>query len=252
MRIRAGFILVATSLVATLGSLADPAAAVTPTVTFAVSNTAPDVGQTVTLSGTVSPNRAGQAVTIQRYTPETGTWRSVAYPTLNSLSRFSLSRMPTLPGVYKFRVVYAGVKVVKSFTAYRWRYLLDLDKVDSYGCCGHSGILDINGQTYTRTISEYDYFSAGDRWAEWNLKRSCTTFRAVLGVSDDSRSGSRYVLAVFADAIPRHEQQYSLGESRALSVSVSGALRVRLSFTKTAELSYSYGAFGNARIRCSW
>ncbi|HEX8972834.1 M4 family metallopeptidase [Oryzihumus sp.] len=77
---------------------------VAPTVSVKASSTSFTLGHTVTLSGTVSPNHAGQYVYLQRYLGS-GKWTTVTSKVLSSTSTYSMAWKPTLRAAYVLRVV---------------------------------------------------------------------------------------------------------------------------------------------------
>jgi len=242
---RARLVLVAALMGSAVGVVAtSPAGAVTPTVSIRMSNTAPDVGQLVTISGTVTPNRAGQVVTLQRYAKATRTWVTYSRVALNRYSQYAYGYRPTTPGNQTWRAVFStAAQPMAAFVAYRWIYLYNLDTAE--GGVGRESV-EINGQTFVRSIVDGSNDSS-----QWNLRRNCSTFKATIGLPDSEPSTRKINLAVYADAVSRVDQVLSFGQSKFVQVSIAGALRLRLDWT-TAGDHWAVGAFGNAAIRCSW
>jgi GH25 family lysozyme M1 (1,4-beta-N-acetylmuramidase) len=82
---------------------------VRPVVTAALSATTVEHGQTVTLSGTVTPAEAGQIVTRQRRL--NGFWRSRGTTKVTKTGTFSFRITPKFTGKYVFRLVAAATDV---------------------------------------------------------------------------------------------------------------------------------------------
>lgn len=247
---RARLVLVAALMGSAVGVVAtSPAGAVTPTVSIRMSNAAPDVGQLVTISGTVTPNRAGQVVTLQRYAKATRTWVTYSRVALNRYSQYAYGYRPTTPGNQTWRAVFStAAPPMAAFVAYRWIFLSDLDVAEGRI---FKGSVVINGSTYVRSVRNAPDFWADVRSTQWNLFRNCSTFRATIGIPDSQSSASQINLAAYADAVGRVNETMAFGQSRFVSVSVSGALRLRLEWTKVGRIAVD-GAFGDARIRCNW
>jgi hypothetical protein len=71
-------------------------------VTAALNDSSITLGQSVTITGSVAPNHAGQTVILQRYS--SGTWQTVKSATLTSTSTYSFSYKPGSAGTRTLRV----------------------------------------------------------------------------------------------------------------------------------------------------
>ena len=86
-----------------LGATAGPRTfAVRQVVTATLSRTSVARGGTVTISGAVSPNKAGKWVYLQRYV--NGTWKNLTYKALTSSSTYTFAIKPGTAGTWKLRV----------------------------------------------------------------------------------------------------------------------------------------------------
>jgi hypothetical protein len=75
---------------------------VRPLVTAKRSASAINDGQTLTVTGTVSPNHAGQHVYLQRLVG--GAWKTAVTATLSGSSGYTLRTKPTVKGKLTYRV----------------------------------------------------------------------------------------------------------------------------------------------------
>jgi PKD repeat protein len=89
-----------------LGTRAQGVVTVRVTVSVTASATSLRLGRTVTLSGTVGPNRAGQRSYLQRWSGYS--WSSVAVKLLTSRSGYAFAVRPGSRGTSYYQVVYAG------------------------------------------------------------------------------------------------------------------------------------------------
>ncbi|MFL1432429.1 NPCBM/NEW2 domain-containing protein [Nocardiopsis sp. frass1] len=88
-----------------------------------------------------------------------------------------------------------------------------------------TGPATVNGQEYTETVQ---LRGCANCFVEFDLGRKWTTFEAVVGLSDGSRSDASVTVRVFAGEDLLESHTLGLGESAEISVSVEGALRLRL------------------------
>ena len=86
------------------------------TTTIRTSATSILYGRTITLSGSVVPNAAGQIVTIQRRIG-TGTWANLTTATLGTTSAYTRVISQMARGTWSFRTVYAGTATVATSTS---------------------------------------------------------------------------------------------------------------------------------------
>jgi hypothetical protein len=122
-------VLLAPTVVGVLVLVALPADAATRyVVTISSSAARADVGQSVTLTGKVTPKAKGQRVKVQRLS-STG-WTTVARPRLNRHSRYRATVTVSGPGDNRYRVVKPrsdghkkGISPVVTIVGWRWRNL---------------------------------------------------------------------------------------------------------------------------------
>jgi hypothetical protein len=153
-------------------------------VTISASKTTIELGQTVKLTGKVSPRAKKKRVKIQRRY-EGGGWRTIKTVKLSSKSRYSYTVKPTRGGPTQYRVQKpasggrsAKTSATRTVNVYRWRALQEFPRTGYpviYGTRGIGGTAfpasaALNGQDSTWTFG-------GNR---------CTTFRTSIGVDDAS------------------------------------------------------------------
>jgi hypothetical protein len=119
-----------------------------------------------------------------------------------------------------------------------------------FGPKTRGGTADIAGNTYPKSVL-VDY---GTRFvqatASWNLSKRGGTFRAVIGLSDDSGSQARVRVEAVGDGRLLADATVGLGQAVPVNVSVDGVLRLtlRISSAATKVDQYLTAVWGNARI----
>lgn len=112
-----------------------------------------------------------------------------------------------------------------------------------------TGTLALNGQQYVHALYWRSYGSTASRSVQYDLGRHYRTFRALAGVGDESYSGVNERLEVIADGRIVWSGDFTLGQTAAVEVDVTGVLRLELRQTSLAALyEYKYPAFADAQI----
>jgi hypothetical protein len=150
-----------------------------------------ELGKSVSIAGTVSPNAKGKTVSIQRRYGS-GSWKTVATKKLTSTSKYSASIKTTAGGPTSYRVVKAtsstrstGYSSSKTVDVFRWRDLTTLPNLDSDSA--FLGNWYMNGNNFPASISTTLLNGA----PSWNIAvPKCTKIRTYVGMDDDSLAGS--------------------------------------------------------------
>jgi serine/threonine protein kinase len=105
--------------------------------------------------------------------------------------------------------------------------------------------VDINGQLFENGV--YGYCSVAcspvqTSSIDLNLSRSFKTLTGTLGVTDRSQAGGSVQIQITVDGTPAFDKSFTLGQSEALNLDVTNALRVHISWTGT--LYKYFGAAG--------
>lgn len=110
-----------------------------------------------------------------------------------------------------------------------------------------SGV-DINGERFVYGASGHCEIGCGieyDDYIEFNLGRDYKTFRATLGLSDRSPQGTSRRIRVLVDGELLYERDFSLGQSEAVKLDVTGKLRLRI---EVLGSHFVYGAIGDPTV----
>ncbi|WP_306366979.1 NPCBM/NEW2 domain-containing protein [Nocardiopsis sp. CC223A] len=99
-----------------------------------------------------------------------------------------------------------------------------------------TGAATVDGLTHTETVQ---LKSCAKCAVEFDLGRDWKTFEAVVGLSDDSPSGSSVTVRVFADDDLLDSHTLGLGETGEVSVSVENALRLRLEVERLEDSGWT-------------
>jgi hypothetical protein len=110
------------------------------------------------------------------------------------------------------------------------------------------GAVDINGERFTYGAAWRCSIGCGttyDDFVEFNLGRDYRKFRATLGLADDSPQGVKRRFRVLADGRLLYERDFALGQSEAVTLDVTGALRLRV---EVLDSHFSFGAIGDPTV----
>lgn len=110
---------------------------------------------------------------------------------------------------------------------------------------------NINGNTYPRSQGAQFCFGSNRRNWEYNLGRKYRTFRATLGLDDNSERDAVVRFEVFADGRSIYRQDAHLRQAFPVNAPVNGALRLQLVSTLLSKEGGCGGAtseWGDARV----
>ena len=131
-----------------------------------------------------------------------------------------------------------------------------LDSVPTVGGTarpGQTGVVTVNGVTYTHSLQHTgdDCYSNKTATWEYDLGRHYKTFAVTVGLRDDSATGSEWRFEVFLDTQRSNEENVALGQTKSLTVDVADVLRMRLMVTVVSSLGScadSTATWADARI----
>jgi len=91
----------------------------------------------------------------------------------------------------------------------------------------------VNAKPYDSAIAFTDLYRLPVRpceaWAEYNISRNYATFTSVIGLDDDSPSGSTFTFRVFVDNQATPLKTVGVGETETISIDgISNGLRLKL------------------------
>jgi hypothetical protein len=96
-----------------------------------------------------------------------------------------------------------------------------------------TGGLTMNAKEYSKAwiFAGDSYNCDSARAVEFDLGRAYKTFDATVGTRDDTNANVRYDYRVLVDGVQKASGTAQLGSTKSLSISVKGALRLRLEAT---------------------
>ncbi|CAN5284936.1 hypothetical protein BH09ACT12_BH09ACT12_25950 [soil metagenome] len=225
----------------------------TYSVSISSSTSSLTLGEAVTVTGKVMPKAAKQTVSLQ--TLRRGKWKPVATATLTKKSKYKLDFRPDRTGRTSYRVckgatrkASTGCSEIQRAVAYQWKNLYDMDYVDRDDIYGEDPAT-INGRTFKKSLVSDDY--PGTSFIEYNLSRKCTQFRTTGGIEDNSETGANGNLEIFGDGNSVYSQDFSLGESSPISLSMDDVLRIRIETTTDNDGIDESVALGTPQAFCS-
>ena len=202
-------------------------------VTVKASDTAVNVGQKVTFTGTVKPHgaAAGEKVVLQERFKPGAKWKDQRKDELNGRGKYSLSDRPSANTQHSYRVVMAatgkhakGVSKTVKVTVYGWVGLTSVPHVNDEGMS--FGSVDINGKTYDDSVvSDWPNATAS---IEFNLGHRCDALRATFGLSDASTTGGQAELGVLSDGTSVYDQTFDLEQTDKKTISLDTPLKIKL------------------------
>jgi len=228
------------------------ATAAAPTVTISRTGTGiVETGDTVSFSGTAPAAARGVRIKLERKARKKARWVVVGSDLISASGAWSASGKATGSGKNYWRASYTrnGTTTssrTMSFKVYQWYFLTPYDRVDSSGFGEDSRT--IGGTRYE--YSGYGSCCTAD-WGEYNVSYRCVTFRANIGVDDNSQTGMRATFAVSADGASTPLGTRGLGPATLVEIDVTAILRVRMSISYPSTTYDGYGVFGNPRVLCA-
>jgi|GEM_PF-5760777 len=242
------------------------------------STTKPTKGGTIWLKGTTTSGLAGKTVQLQKKSGSS--WTKVSSATVSAKNGFYLSTTAGNAGKATYRVyapstasTKSATSAEKAFTVYQWFNLNDAEPYfgtvwddDFVGLLPGAG--QVAGTAYTNGLS--DYFSEGNTGFEpayslWNLKKSCTTFTAKVGIDDDSAAGTSagfFGYGYFPEGPNASDREFAFGSAtrgtaaKSVTANLAGVQYFQLwaedtTATPWADPAEGYPVFIDSKVLCS-
>jgi len=256
---------VVVALIATGVLTAIPAGAANQTVTCTLSPPTVNIGQTAHITGSVSPAAPGKQIRLQRLIGSA--WHPYKWKYLTSSSTYDFGVREDVPGYYEFRVASPhGVCRGVTLAVYANQYLSDIPPVDNnvWSLFGDhsadcSSVRTINGILYPHACLFHSFWNdasgAYTVYADWNLKRACSTFTATIGLDDNDSNIAQVQLTISNElGTTLYQHTYGLGQAVPISLNISGDLQLKF-FTlgvNSMDPNDEPIDVGNPQIRCTW
>ena len=225
-----------------------------------LSATGVEAGAPFTVNGTGSANLAGQSVFVHAYDADSSTWGAVGSGVVGGDGSFAISASVTTAGkAVPLRLVFNGAKTLKGSSAdagtiaiYGWYYLYDGAPLTTVESWYDDGSINMNGVAYPKSLAVGSYYSTGTDSAETNVSRACVRLSAMVGVSDNASTTTRYTGRIYRDdAQSWSATNIRLGQPVAVSIDITNALRLKFESSKTAAGNGSLW-FGDVRALCAF
>lgn len=214
-------------------------------------------GDSFAISGTASDNLVGSRLRLERRDGKE--WSTLGSGRVSADGTYTLSVRALQAGKDQYlrvfaprtRVTKAAAARAGTFTVYGWYYAADrFPAVEGDGF--YEDNYEVNGVSYPRSIAQRVPNYATHVSTQINLSRSCTTFRAVIGLDDESTSTAKRSVQLFADSLEIWSREgLGIGESLPVELDVTGALRMRFDVTKS-ESNGAYVVYGDAQLLCAF
>ena len=210
-----------------------------------------DLGTKLTFAGKTSKNLKGKTVSLQ--IKSGGSWSTIKKAKVSSKQRFTVSVKASQAGEQAYRIYAASTSTTKpaaskayKYTVWSWYDIAGTD-VDERGA--YTGTVKIGGETFERSV----YFSdwTNPYWADFNVSYKCTTFRATIGLDDDSKTGAERSFSLGVDSSTVSFGTRGIGMGLLVSADITDANRIRLNATANGNTQYGYPAYGNPQVYCS-
>lgn len=238
---------VAGLVVSLAGGLAAPAAVAAPSherravvakATLTANRATVLSRQPVVLSGKVKPAKKGTVVVLQKLVRDTKKWETEVRLKTGRGGAFRYVDKPARGGVRRYRVVVPKTAKVKQgvskpvkVTVYRWQSLAAV-KVRAQTATSVVDQVMINAVRYGPGLVGYrEYYREG--FYDWNLNRACRELRTRIGNSDDSDTRAIANVSLVADGVPAYARSFGLAESEAITVDLTGILRLAFRWSST-------------------
>jgi len=126
------------------------------------------------------------------------------------------------------------------------QYLEELTPVANSGSLNTGGA-EANGSFFAQSVMLY--LNPGPASVEYNLGRHWQRLVATVGLRDDSAENQRFQFQAFADGRLIYNHTFALGQSRHISLDVTGVLRLELVVTIASDyVGPAYAVWGNASL----
>lgn len=195
-------------------------------------------GQKVEIAGALRPASDSGRVYLERR--DGRRWSRIAATTARGTSKFAFGVKPRSAGVTFFRVYRpatrhfaAALSPSLRLFVYYTHYLSEVQPVTEQPYGPFVGPVELNGVSYSKSLSD-DQLGGCDTRETWgyNLSRSATRFKAVVGMDDNSPSDTGVTFTVITDGVTRaNAGPLSIGHPVAIDLDVTGTLRLELQST---------------------
>jgi hypothetical protein len=237
--------------------VASPASARALAVTATPDVTSVEMGQRITITGTIKPGKSGQRVTAELF--KGGKWRAVKVGRTTAKGAYTLAVLPIKPGGLQLRVSAKdsngktmGSSAPFDAVALQWHYLSDMAFADASNSAGNRGPVQINGQAFPQSLMFYMWQNEPNQFKEYDLKRSCTTLQGTVGIADNTHSSSTSAsIGILADGASLFSQTFAFGQSAPVNLAINDHLRLRLESTRLTGVE-AYAGFGDMRVLCAF
>ncbi len=221
-------------------------------ISISASSTSVTLGDEIKVAGKASPNASRLPVTLQ--VRKRGKWSVVAGRKTSKRGAYVMSLRPDTTGLTTYRVCTAGTtkrpggcSAILKTAAYQWQNLYDMETVDyDYGI-EREDPASINGVNYKKSLVGYE---SGTHFREYNLSRNCTQFRATGGIADSSDSGAKGNLEILADGNSVYSQNFALGQSSPIALTVKDVLRIRIETSSASDRIRDHIGIGTPQALC--
>jgi hypothetical protein len=237
-----------------------PPAAATAVGITGLSVAAVEAGQAFTVSGVASGNLNGRAVEVQAYDGASSTWGAVGRAVVQGGVWSAPTAVTTAGRSVPLRAAFTGGVGLKpssstasSVTVYGWYYVNEQFQTveGDGGWRWRWGSFKMNGADFEKSVGAMLYYS-GTRTNQIDLGRSCTTYRATIGIDDSTATTAQATVSLYADAVSRWTRSgLRLGSTQEVQIDVTNALRLRFDVTPTGS-GEGYAVFGNGQVLCAF
>lgn len=209
-------------------------------------------GTQVTFKGTAPMKLAGKRAALYRRV-NAAEWIKVGNPKIRRNGTFKATGVATGAGTNSWKVSLKKSKkktltsAVAGTKVFAWYNLADHEAVNSryWG----EGPVSVGGINYIESV--YSAVWGTSSWGEYNLSYRCHTFRADIGVDDESETGYEAAMSANLDGAEHSFGTLRLGRATRVTLDVQSRLRIRLNVTPLDSDLEGWGVFGNAAVLCS-
>lgn len=242
-----------------LVKMGKPPAADTAVGISGLSTSAVEAGQAFAVSGVASANLNGRMVEVQAYDGASSSWGAVGRATVEGGAWSAPTAVTTAGRSVPLRAAFLGgvglrpsTSGATSVTVFGWYYVSDFETVQGDGGWRWDwGNFKVNGTDYEKSMAATLYYS-GTRTNQIDLGRSCTIYRATVGIDDSTATTARATVSLYADAVSKWTRSgLLLGSAENVQIDVTNALRLRLDVTPTGS-GDGYAVFGNGQVLCAF
>ena len=215
------------------------------TVTARVTETEPELGDTIKIRGSVKPVRPGSKVLLQKKYAGDKKWKNVGTAKLNALGKFRFKDEVDSVRFRKYRVVKAadrkrslGTSDKLGVTVFGWRDLTSLGPVAGSGT-HETDSVTINAKSYAQSVVGSTYANSG--FLSYNLNRGCKSFSGRLGLGDSSVDTATGLVSLSGDGAELYSNSFGLTQSAAVTEDLTGVFRITFAWTSSNTAGHAGG-----------